>query len=445
MSYEQAQDKYIELMRYLMDNYEGYEPVYESYNEYRQKMKKSDEQNLNSLDRALTYFEDNNANIGRGTKPDINTYIRKSNKNTNISEEDDDDETDELNEDEVNEVKNLLNYNSKNDFLNTKMAMNYDDIKTKFKIGEKKQSTKNTFSNDKYAVRYNDAMGAFKDNFTGKDMTVGYNSKYIKPDYVKSVFLPKHEKWTATYDDVDNDGYDDVSIFDDKNRLRVFNGYYFNDDTEKDKLRHYLIHNPNNSYKDYLDVKFAQKNELRKAKGLPPLVRGGNKPYKTHVKNFVKSLHNFLKDVLNSNMNQHQRMLFNSSGFESKISSDVDRFLVLPFILLKLGYDKTRVHNIVYAEKGTKEEPNVEYNIRMGILRSKEIKDLYKNNVEYIEKALTAMTNDYAKNFVVIQNGQRVPIVDNCVKFVNDYLTDTKRMFIKNTLYEQAIKTASSS
>ena len=82
MSYEQAQDKYIELMSYLMDNYEGYEPVYASYDEYKEIRRKTDEQNLNSLDRALTYFKDDNANIGRGTKPDINTYIIKSNKNT---------------------------------------------------------------------------------------------------------------------------------------------------------------------------------------------------------------------------------------------------------------------------------------------------------------------------------------------------------------------------
>ena len=68
MSYEQAQDKYIELMSYLMDNYEGYEPVYASYDEYKEIRRKTDEQNLNSLDRALTYFKDDNANIGRGTK-----------------------------------------------------------------------------------------------------------------------------------------------------------------------------------------------------------------------------------------------------------------------------------------------------------------------------------------------------------------------------------------
>ena len=37
-------------------------------------------------------------------------------------------------------------------------------------------------------------------------------------------------------------------------------------------------------------------------------------------------------------------------------------------------------------------------------------------NVEYIEQSLTPMTNDYAKNFVVIQNGKSDPNVENCVK-----------------------------
>ena len=40
MSYEQAQDKYIELMSYLMDNYEGYEPVYGSYEEFKEARRK---------------------------------------------------------------------------------------------------------------------------------------------------------------------------------------------------------------------------------------------------------------------------------------------------------------------------------------------------------------------------------------------------------------------
>jgi hypothetical protein len=67
-----------------MDNYEGYDPVYGSYDEFKEARRKTDEQNLNSLDRALTYFKDDNANIGRGTKPDINTYIRKTNALVNL-------------------------------------------------------------------------------------------------------------------------------------------------------------------------------------------------------------------------------------------------------------------------------------------------------------------------------------------------------------------------
>ena len=422
MSYEQAQDKYIELMKYLLDNYEGYDPVYEDYDEFKAKMSKSDEYLINTLTRALTYFKDNNSDIGRGAKPNISTYIEKSNMSSDS--DNDEDKTDEINEDELREAKELIN-NSKSDFLNSKMNTNYDDIKAKFKIGERKQSTKNSFKNPQYITRYNNAMNAFADNFIKNDMTIGFNSNYIKPDYLDSVFKKRHPEWKIDQTDFDNDGFPDVRIYDDENRLRVVNGFYFNDDTEKDKLRKHYLANKDNTYKTYLDEKFNLKNKEREAKGLAPLVRGGDKAHKKHVKAFVKWIHNTIKPGI-AMLNRHDKMLFDASGFDSRMESVVERFLVLPFILHALGYDNPRVKNIVFEQ----DKSSPLYKLRMGILRSKEIKDLYKEYGANIEASLEGIMKTYGDKFIITNKDENGKITtelnaQEVIDFITSYMNNT--------------------
>ena len=289
--YVTAQYEYNILMKYLLDNYKDYDPVYDSYDEFKATMSKSDESLINTLRRALTYFKDPKAKIGQGAKPNISTYIKPkpkmSSDDSQMTVESDDDKTDEIDENELREVKELIDDNSKTDFLNTKMSTTFDDIIDYFEIGKhtQKASTKNSFKNPKYVTRYGDAMNAFADNFVKKDMSIGFNSNYIKPDYLDSVFIKRHPDWKIDREtDIDEDGYPDVRIFDDENRLRVLNGYYFNDDTEKDKIRQHYLANKDNTYKTYLDEKFNLKNKEREAKGLPALVRGGDKAHKQHVK-----------------------------------------------------------------------------------------------------------------------------------------------------------------
>ena len=274
---------------------------------------------------------------------------------------------------------------------------------------------------------------AFKENFTKKDMTIGFNSKYVKPDYLESVFLPKHDGWKMENEDVDGDGYPDVSIFDDENRLRVFNGYYFNDDTEKDKLRTHLMANKNNTYKTYLDWKFDEKNKAREAKGLQPLVRGGNKAHKDHVKNFVKWIHNQLKPIVKT-LSKHEQMMFEYAGFDSKISSAVERYLVLPFILHKLNQFKVQtIHDIIFAN----DKKSSPYKLRMAILRSKEIKELYKNNVKYIENSIDAIMKNLANNFQTNNNGKIETNVNYIVEFIKSFMAGDWK--IPNEFYNYAM------
>ena len=68
MSKEEAQNRYIELMAYLMDNYEKVKPVYESYDEFFMTNGRSHEENINKFERALKYFQ--GEEIGRGKNQD---------------------------------------------------------------------------------------------------------------------------------------------------------------------------------------------------------------------------------------------------------------------------------------------------------------------------------------------------------------------------------------
>ena len=89
------------------------------------------------------------------------------------------------------------------------------------------------------------------------------------------------------------------------------------------------------------------------------------------------------------------------------MDSAVERYLVLPFILHKLGYDNERIHNIIFETNNK----SPLYKLRMGILRSKKIKDLYKQYGNNIENSLQAIMTNLSKNFfkqVKNKNGQIV-------------------------------------
>ena len=435
MSKEQAQNKYNELMTYLMDNNKNANPIYKSYDDFFMTNGRPHQENINKFERALNYFQ--GQDVGRGKKPQLSTYI------TQMS----DDSTEELDPEEVKEIKNLDfseseednkidNLNSKSDFLNIKMSEDpYQKIKEEFKIGTGKPVTKQTFKNPDFAKKYKTAMDAFGNNFVKNDLAIGYNSKYIKPDYLDSVFLPRHQGWTVNYEDIDKDGHDDVRIFDDENRLRVFNGYYFNDDNDKDLFRDHLKEDKNNTYKTFLDYKFNEKNKVRAAKGLQPLVRGGNKAHKDHVKSFVKWLHNIIKPEVRK-MNRHNQMVFDSLGFDSKVASAVERYMVLPFILSKIGkFNQEKIHAIVYED----DKKSVAYKLRMAILRSKEIKDLYKSHAEAIEQALHAIMEQIG-NLLLAKDPNTGATVTNETAAQNFILAFMKKTWdIPNTFYNYAM------
>ena len=66
------------------------------------------------------------------------------------------------------------------------------------------------------------------------------------------------------------------------------------------------------------------------------------------------------------------------------------------------------------------------YKLRMSILRSKEIKDLYKQHTEAIDLSLNNIMANISKNFLVKQqNGQEVVNPDVVIEFIKAYMNNT--------------------
>ena len=57
--------------------------------------------------------------------------------------------------------------------------------------------------------------------------------------------------------------------------------------------------------------------------------------------------------------------------------------VILTFILHRLNIDSNTIQSIVQST----DKNSPEYKLRMSILRSKEIKQLYKDNAQYIDKS----------------------------------------------------------
>ena len=117
MSKEEAQNRYIELINYLLEKHHDYTLKFGSYDDYNKHYKKSHLDNINTFERALKFFQTGKA--GRGTKPTIETYIVPAD---DMSTSDSETPTNEMNE--MKTPKNEMN-NSKNDFLFNKMEQEF--------------------------------------------------------------------------------------------------------------------------------------------------------------------------------------------------------------------------------------------------------------------------------------------------------------------------------
>ena len=91
------------------------------------------------------------------------------------------------------------------------------------------------------------------------------------------------------------------------------------------------------------------------------------KSYADVTKTFVKWLQRKIKAKLGNS--KQLTMLFKNSNLAGRVESLVNRFIVLPAMLLLNGYQAQEVNGIIFAKPDTKEEY-----VLLAIYRDKELK-----------------------------------------------------------------------
>ena len=359
MSKEEAQNRYIELINYLLEKHPDYTLKYGSYDDYNKHYKKSHLDNINTFERALKFFQTGKA--GRGTKPTIETYIVPAD---DMSTSDSETPTNEMND--MKTPKNEMN-NSKNDFLFNKMDQEFTatgDLKHDFgaipKITGKETWQDNNWVNS-HQAHFDLLKGITKDGFG-----VSYNPKYMSEDYFNWVMAPKtqYEGWKFDYSkDIDGDSKLDAAIYDKNNKLRYMNGYGLSDAREGTMAdyRHKYYTNPENkgNFDNAGFLAFYQKDHPPKPK----------RNYESVIKAFAKNLYNKLKKLYKNNKQALTKI--KNYNIKGRIESLLNRYCVLPFALLTKGYKVNDFKPAIFAEPHVKGQPNPNFSLLLSLYRDK--------------------------------------------------------------------------
>ena len=393
--YVTAQYEYNILMKYLLDNYKDYEPVYDSYDEFKATMSKSDESLINTLRRALTYFKDPKAKIGQGAKPNISTYIKPKQKMS--YDDDDDDKTDEIDENELREVKELIDDNSKTDFLNIKMSNDFimtGDIQHDFGSTPKINDLA-TWKDKDWVAKREEQMKALR-GITGQKFGITHNPKYMSEDYFNWVMKPKpaYEGWQFKMDeDLDEDGVNDAVIYDKDNNMRYFNGYGITD------TRPGTMAQARQQY--YVDPKnkgnFDNEGFLTEYRKTHP--QKAPKIYDYVIKAFAKNLYNNIKRLI---QDKQTLKVFTNMNFKGRIESLLYRYCVLPFALITKGYKPNAFEAAIFAKphvKGTNDDPNYKLLLKLYQDRHKLLKQIINNKItsQMLAQVLTVVIVEFNK------------------------------------------------
>ena len=381
MSYIEAHNKYLELKNYLLNTNPGYEAIYPSYKEYLEENGRSHQDNINRFKRALTYFKDPKAAIGSGKKPDIKTYIRKSNKNVNPPPQ----------------PPKKDNDNSKTDFLNIKMSNDFTmtgDIQHDFG-STPKLSDLATWKDKDWVAKHNEQMKALR-GITGQKFGITHNPKYMSEDYFNWVMKPKpaYEGWQFKMDeDLDDDGVNDAVIYDKDNNMRYFNGYGITD------TRPGTMAQARQQY--YVDPKnkgnFDNEGFLTEYRKTHP--QKAPKIYDYVIKAFAKNLYNNIKRLI---QDKQTLKVFTNMNFKGRIESLLYRYCVLPFALIVKGYKENAFEGAIFADphvKGTNNDPNYKLLLKLYQDRHKLLKQIINNKItsQMLAQVLTVVIIEFNK------------------------------------------------
>jgi hypothetical protein len=181
---------------------------------------------------------------------------------------------------------------------------------------------------------------------------------------------------------LDGDKINDVVIRDKDNNVRYFNGYGLSSNRFSLQKQDYMADPTTQDY-DYKAF-LAKYHETH-----PP------KPKKTYAdvtKAFVKYLQRTIKEKLGNS--KQLTMLFNNSNLAGRVESLVNRFIVLPAMLLGQGYNPEEVKSTIFAKPKSKEEY-----VLHAIYRDKDLADAWKspNNRTILAQAVSLAIVEIAK------------------------------------------------
>ena len=212
---------------------------------------------------------------------------------------------------------------------------------------------------------------------TGKGFNISHNPDYLRKDYFDWVVKKKHPDWTySATEDLDADKHNDVVIRDKDGNVRYFNGYELSSNKFSLQKQDYMT---DPTTEDYNYKAFLTKYHVKH----PPKEK---KTYADVTKTFVKWLQRTIKAKLGNS--KQLTMLFKNSNLACRVESLVNRFIVLPTMLLLKYYKEDEVNSIIFAKPDSKEEY-----VLLAIYRDKELKAEWKKPAN---RTILAQTIAYA-------------------------------------------------
>jgi hypothetical protein len=275
------------------------------------------------------------------------------------------------------------------------------------------------FKNEDFKKDWTDSMrGLFR--ITGKGFNISHNPDYLRKDYFDNVVVKKHPDWQySRTEDLDHDKIPDIVIRDADNNVRYFNGYGLSSNKFSLQKQAYMA-DPNTTdydYKAFL-TKYHEKH--------PP------KPKKTYadvVKAFVKWLERTINDKIGNN--KATKMLFKNSNLAGRVESIVNRFVVLPSILLFKKYPIDEIEPVIFAvhDKSNAMKDRY-YRILLAIYRDEELADLWKS---------AQLRNIIAKVASVVMVKLAEMINNDVDGFINTMFYTKNDMTIRKICYDETM------
>ena len=340
---------------------QGYTPKFNSLAEYKEVVKLGSEKVYNKLLNAYNYFV-NGQPPYKGKHPSLKSYAivnDQSNVSSRVASR-------------VSSPK--LNQNVNNTFSINKMSQSKPmDIENQQPIANSLfakyyKDRSRGFKNEDFKTDWTNSMNSLF-GITGKGFNISHNPDYLRKDYFDLVVKKKHPDWKySRTEDLDHDEIPDVIIRDADNNVRYFNGYGLSSNKFSLQKQAYMA-DPTTTdydYKAFL-TKYHEKH--------PP------KPKKTYA-DVVKAFVKYLERTINTKIgdNKATKMLFKNSNLAGRVESIVNRFVVLPSILLFKKYPIEEIEPVIFAvhDKSNAMKDRY-YRILLAIYRDEELADLWKS------------------------------------------------------------------